>query len=98
MNTIAVIVEQASETPQPGTLGALSSSSRIKEIDVEQLRQSFARLSAQISSLLQDMKQVGSFQLKEVQLQVEITAEGGVALIGLAKAGMTGAITLTFSA
>lgn len=37
------------------------------------------------------------YRLTEVQVQLEITAEGGVALIGSVKAGAKGAITLTFS-
>ena len=97
MNTIPIIVD-TSDGPQPGTLGVLTFSARVKEIDADLLRQSLARLSEQISTLLHDVKQVGAFRLKEVQLQVEVTAEGGVALIGVAKAGVTGAITLTFSA
>lgn len=97
MSTIPVIVDSGGDT-QPGTLGVLTSGARIKEIDTELLQQSLARLSEQIATLLQDVKHVGAFRLKEVQLQVEVTAEGGVALIGIAKAGVTGAITLTFAA
>ncbi len=96
MPTIPVIVERATE-PQSGTLGVLTSSTRIKEIDADTLRQSFSKLSEQLSTLLHDIKQVGQFKLTEVQLQVEVTAEGGVALIGVAKAGVSGAITLTFT-
>lgn len=96
MRTIPVLVDSGNDT-QPGTLGVLTSGARVKEIDVDLLRQSLAHLSEQISTLFHDIKKVGQFRLKEVQLQVEVTAEGGVALIGVAKAGVTGAITLTFS-
>src|SRR5262245_40054070 len=96
MSTIPVIVEREKE-PQSGTLGVLTATTQIKEIDTDKIRQSFSKLSEQLSTLLQDIKQVGQFKLKEVQLQVEVTAEGGVALIGVAKAGVSGAITLTFA-
>jgi len=96
MSTIPVIVERET-APQPGTLGVLTSATQIKEIDTDKIRQSLSKLSEQLSTLLQDIKQVGQFKLKEVQLQVEVTAEGGVALIGVAKAGVSGAITLTFA-
>lgn len=96
MNTIQVLVEPT-ESPASGTLGVLSSNLHLQNMDVAKLRQAFAQLTEQISTLLQDTKHVGNFQLKEVQLQVAITAEGGVALVGLAKAGMTGTIALKFT-
>ncbi len=96
MSTISVVVEETDE-PQSGTLGVLTPGSRIKEIDTDKLRQSVSKLSEQISGIFADIKKVSEFQLKQVQLSVEISAEGGVALIGTAKAGVKGAITLTFS-
>jgi hypothetical protein len=99
METIPVIVEETDE-PQSGTLGGvLTPRSRTKEIDTGKLRQSISRLSEQISGIFADIKKVGDFQLKQIQLSVEITAEGGVALVGIAnaKAGAKGAITLTFA-
>lgn len=96
MSTIPISVDQAS-VPQSDTLGVLTSSIRIEPVDAEKVRQSPTHLSEQIAILLQDTKQVGTFQLKEVPLQVGITAEDGVALIDLAKAGVTGTIILTFS-
>ncbi len=101
MAIIPVIVEdtKSESDPRAGTLssGILSPGNKIKEIDAEKLRKSLSDLSGQISDVLQDIKDVGNFKLKEVQISVEISAEGGVALIGSAKAGAKGAITLTFS-
>jgi hypothetical protein len=77
-------------------LGVLTPSLSLQDIDTTRLRQSLAQLTEQISGVLQDIKTVGSFQLKEVQLQVAITAEGGVALVGLVKAGVSGTIALKF--
>ncbi len=99
MAIIPVIVEDAESKTEPGTLGGgiLSPESKIKNIDADKLRKSLSELSGQVSNVLQDIKDVGNFKLKEVQISVEISAEGGVALIGSAKAGAKGAITLTFS-
>ncbi len=96
MNTLPVIIDDA-ETDS-GTLdgGILSPGDRIKNIDADKIRNSLTNLSDKISQILKDIKSVGDFKLKQVQLSVEISAEGGVALIGSAKAGAKGAITLTF--
>ena len=50
-----------------------------------------------LSAVFADLKQVGGFEVKEVQVSVEVSAEGGVSLLGTAKASAGGAITLTFS-
>ena len=94
MKTIPVVVEETNETGS-GTLGVLTPGTVIKNIDADKIRQSLSDLSGQISGILQDIKAVGDFKLKEVQLSVQIGAEGGVALIGTAKAKAEGAITLT---
>ena len=96
MNTIPVIVEPESEL-KSGTLGLEDVSGRIAQINADLLRQSISNLTGQITGLFEDIRAVGSYKLKEVQVQLEITAEGGVALIGSLKAGAKGAITLTFS-
>jgi hypothetical protein len=98
MKTIPVIVE-TDEDIQEGTLGVLtpgSGGTRVRDLEVNRLRESLSQLSESFTVIFQDLKQVGGFRLKEVQLQAEITAEGGFALIGTAKAGVKGAITLTF--
>jgi hypothetical protein len=96
MSTIPVIVEIEPEL-QSGTLGLEGVSGRIAQIDVDTLRRSLSNLAGQITGLFEDIRAVGSYQLKEVQVHLEISAEGGVALIGSLKAGAKGAITLTFS-
>ncbi len=104
-NTIRVITapeEDARESTTPSGVGFLSASPRLSggsgalDLDVTKLRDSFARLSGQIAETLEDVRQVGDFNLKQVQFQVEISSEGGVTLIGSLKAGVRGAITLTF--
>jgi hypothetical protein len=69
----------------------------IKEIDAGKLKQSLTDLSGKLSGLFDDIKAVGEFNLKTVQLSVKISAEGGVALVATGKVGASGTITLTFS-
>lgn len=97
MATIPVLVDDTSASPS-GTLGGtvLSPAPVLKEIDTETIQHGLNQLSEQIADLVQQTKQVSGVHLKQVQVQVGITAEGGIALIGLAKAGVSGAITLTF--
>ncbi len=96
MATIPVVFD-AHDEPASGTLGVLTPETGAKQIDVDKLQQSLSALTGQISALFQDVRAVGDFKLKEVQVAVEISTEGGVALIANAKAGAKGAITLTFS-
>ncbi|NJM99695.1 MAG: hypothetical protein HC800_23410 [Phormidesmis sp. RL_2_1] len=68
----------------------------LREVPLEALKQNMVKVCAQVGETLSQVKQVGTLKLKEVSIQVEITAEGGVELIGTAKLGGKGAITLTF--
>ena len=96
MATIPIIVEPETDL-QAGTLSIDEPSARVAQIDADILRRSLSGLTGQITGLFEDIKAVGDYQLKEVQVQLEINAEGGVSLIGSVKAGAKGAITLTFS-
>ncbi len=100
MDLISVIVDEEEAAPTR-TLSATApglGEAKVRQLDVDKLRASFGKLSGQVSAILQDVRQVGDFKLKEVGLQVEISAEAGVNLVGNMKAGTRGAITLTFSA
>jgi len=98
MSTIPVLVDESHDRPS-GTLRGLSPTTLIKQIDADKLRESLSHISEQVASVLQDIKQVGDFKLKEVQVSVEISAEGGVAIVGTVNAGVgaRGAMTLTFA-
>lgn len=96
MSSLPVLLAPANESV-PGTLGVLGRKPEITEIESSKLRNALGKLALEISGVLQDVKQVGEFKLKEVQVGVEITAEGGVAMIGSFSAGAKGAMTLTFS-
>lgn len=68
----------------------------LKHLDVDKLRSQMESVCGAVSQLFEDIKKVGQFRLQEITIQVEITAEGGVELIGTAKVGGKGAITLKF--
>ncbi len=93
---IPVVVGDAESSP--GVLGLGDQvEQRIAEIDADTLKQSLGKLTGQLDSLFRDIEAVGGFKLNQVEVSLEISAEGGVALIGTAKAGARGAISLTFS-
>ena len=71
MNTLPVIIDDA--VSSSGTLdgGILAPEDRIKNIDADKIRQSLADLSAKMSQILKDIKDiknVGDFKLKKVEL------------------------------
>lgn len=68
----------------------------VRAVPVPVLQRNLAALSKSVVSALTGLKAVGDFSLTEVTLQVEVGAEGGVALIGTSKVSGKGAITLKF--
>lgn len=71
--------------------------SSVIPLDTAELTASLRGLTTQLGELFGDLRAVGGYQLQEVQVGLEISAEGGFNLIGSAKAGGKGAITLTFA-
>jgi hypothetical protein len=96
MSTLSVLVDEPAKAPSgmlgPGRGGG---GDAVREIPTEKLRASLAGLSGQIADILGDIKRVGRFDLKTVEIEVAISAEGGFVLVG--KAGVKGAVTLTFT-
>ena len=97
MSLISVIVEERSDAKQEGTLGILSPEPRTVAVDTSKLQASLEELTGQVSEILVNLPKNGDLALKTVQVNVEINAEGGFSLIGSAKAGIKGGLTLTFS-
>lgn len=71
-------------TPRGVPVGALTQNLRNS---VEQLRSVFAAVKGDMGS---------GMNLKQVQLQFEVTAKGGVNFVGTTEVGSKGAITLVF--
>ncbi len=100
MSTIPILFEQQAQQSESDTLGVLTPDpgTMIKEVDADTIKSSLSELSGKLSDIFQDIKTVGDFKLKEVSLSVQISAEGGVSLVGIAKAKAAGTISLKFSA
>jgi hypothetical protein len=71
--------------------------SRVVLFDTAELAESLRGLSTQLGHLFGGLGAVAGYELQELQVALEISAEGGSNLIGSAKAGGKGAITLTFA-
>ncbi len=101
MGDLAIYTEEEEKSNQSGRLGGSTRSGSKKKtgistISAEKLRESISNLSEEFSTIIRDTKEVGGFQLKEVQIQAGIDAKAGVVLIG--SVGVKGSITLTFAA
>jgi hypothetical protein len=73
-----------------------SGSRGVVPVDTGKLAASLKEMTGEIGRLFSDIKAVGDFSLSQVEIGLEISAEGGFNLIGSAKAGGKGAITLSF--
>lgn len=104
MGTLPVIVEDDApaattrgyDANRGTTLSGGGVGARVKELSTEALSESLQNIHGSLNELFGSIKAVGDFELQEVKLTLDITAEGGFALIGSAKAGMKGGITLAF--
>ena len=97
METIPILVTLPDD--EDDVKGIFSSTGEIvlRELDVTKLSENLNKICKGVVTLVNDVKAVGNFKLKEISIEVEITAEGGVELIGTAKLGGKGAVKLTFS-
>ena len=71
--------------------------SRVVPFDTAELAESLRALTSQLGDLFSGIREVADFNLQQVQVGLEISAEGGFELIGSARAGAKGAITLSFA-
>jgi hypothetical protein len=69
----------------------------VRHVPVAALRENLKRTMAMLGGLIEDaMATGGSLPLRQVQLSFEVSANGGINLVGTAQVGGKGAITLTF--
>ena len=68
----------------------------IRKIPVEALQDNLKSFVQSVSEAFKHLPRVGDFALKEVELNIEVTASGGIALIGTASVEAKGAISLRF--
>ncbi|MEJ2743844.1 MAG: hypothetical protein P8176_15590 [Gammaproteobacteria bacterium] len=69
----------------------------VRQLPTDRLAESLCDIRASLDEVFSSIQEVGHFKLTEIQLTLELTAEGGFALIGLAKAGAKGGVTLSFA-
>jgi hypothetical protein len=71
----------------------------VREIPLDRLQAQLDALSASVGQMLDSAstQDEGSIRLTQISIQVEVTASGGINLIGTATVGATSAMTLTFS-
>ena len=69
----------------------------LAEIPVDTLRTNLKAATSSLAEAFRDIRQVGDFQLSEVTVEVEVSAEGGVQFIGTAKVAGSGSISLKFT-
>lgn len=74
-----------------GQVGAV-----LKGLSPEILHKSLEDFCQGVGQILIGTRQVGEFELEEVTLQVEVSAEGGFELIGVSKAGGAASMQLKF--
>jgi hypothetical protein len=95
MNEIQILIDEP-KSPKGGKLGpGGGNKSSVASVATEKLQASLNHLTQQLRTMLKDIREVGDYELKEIELQAEISADGFV-LVG--KAGVKGAVTLKFSA
>jgi hypothetical protein len=69
----------------------------VADVPIDKLRDSLRSATSLLAEAFQDIRQVGQYSLSEVSIELEVSAEGGVSLIGTAKVSGSGSITLKFS-
>lgn len=82
-----------------GGKGIFSDSApELMNIPLDRLKASFAKLIEKLEVVTSELvSSTDGLTLKELEVGVEISAEGGVYLIGTAKAGAVASVKLTFS-
>jgi hypothetical protein len=94
-----VEVEPPRDGYAKGGIAPSEPESKVKRIAVSRLRSSLAEVAAGFSDMLKDISDVGNYRLSEVTVSAEVSAEGGIHILGTGgKAGSKGAITLKFIA
>ncbi|WP_295383939.1 hypothetical protein [uncultured Thiodictyon sp.] len=92
--TIRALVAPA-ETTQTKGMTARSTEAVLAQVDVDKLKASIEELRQDMADLFAARDEAG-FRLKTVSVGIEISAQGGVTLIGTLTAGAKAAVTLTF--
>lgn len=66
------------------------------EIPVDRLRENVKSAASNLAEVFQDICRVGSFELAELTIGLEVGAEGGIHFIGTSKVNGSASLTLKF--
>jgi hypothetical protein len=93
-----VIEEEAEERDSMGRLFRRDDAAVVlRNIPLDTLRASLRPIVAALRSLFEELADGSSgVQLREAQVGIEVSASGGIQLVGTAQIGAKGAITLVF--
>jgi hypothetical protein len=94
-NTIRTIVSPVSPSEEKGLLNR-PMLPIVADVDLTSLKANLAKLTRDLSELFAAQPTDSAFSLTQIEVGVEITAEGGVNLIGSMTAGAKASISLTF--
>lgn len=96
---LVVLPTKNDKNDEMGILGIIKSDADIgmKQIPVDVLKNNLATIAESMLNVLEDVKRIGQYKLKEVTMNIEVSANGGVSIIGTANIGGKGAISLKFA-
>ncbi len=94
--TIRILAAPAEGTLTTKGLAKSTAESVIADVDLDTLKTNLEQLRAQVAQLFAADQAEPGFRLKQVTAGIEISAEGGVRLIGSLTVGAKAAVTLTF--
>jgi hypothetical protein len=95
---IIVVDDDETDGATMSIFGRGASELAVREVPLTVLRQNFARTVAALRTVLGDIvDQEGPLRLVEAEVGIEVSASGGIRLVGTAQAGIKSAITLKFA-
>ncbi len=94
-DTIRILVAPTAEVVSKG-LAQRGVEAVVEQIDLKVLQQNLNQLTQDVNALFANPPTGDGFNLKQVAVGAEISASGGVTLIGTLNVGAKAAITLTF--
>ena len=96
MPTIKIITSAGSQEDNSKGIFGSSASNSVSEVDSAALTSNLNELITNLSGVLDKVQNNEGYKLKQFTVGVEISAKGGVSLIGKLEAGAKAAVSLVF--
>ena len=95
--TLPLIVSVTEDDNTMGLFSGADGEARLRHIPLDVLKENLRQTADSLRGLLGDLaRSTDGFRLKEAQIGVEVSAEGGIQIIGTAKVGTKANIILVF--